>query len=269
MNTQGGSETGQLLYQNASDAGLVEVRLQHPYCSLSINAIEQSRVNLQRKDELALPVHQAMLSALLFGSAPDRVLLAGLGGGALARYLAHVMPQCEGDAVELNAEIAGLCRRFFDFPQMQWRLHITDVMQWRGAGYDWLLVDIAEDDVTPSWLTSTSGLRHFKQQLAPAGLLVMNLLVNDVNQLSAVLMTMRKLFQRRTLCLTAPGYKNIIVIAFNQATASFSLEQLQRRCSRLSEQYNIDFGRLLRQLLKDNPPDNGVIEMETAQTGSA
>ena len=268
MKTQGGSETGQLLYQNASDAGLVEVRLQHPYCSLSINAIEQSRVNLQRKDELALPVHQAMLSALLFGPPPGKVLLAGLGGGALPRYLAHVMPQCEGDAVELSAEVAGLCQQFFDFPQARWRLYTMDVMQWRGAGYDWLLVDIAEDDVTPSWLTSASSLQHFKQQLAPTGLLVMNLLVNDVNQLSTVLMTMRKLFQRRTLCLTVPGYKNIVVMAFNQATSSFSLGQLQQRCSRLSEQYNIDFDRLLQQLLKDNPPDNGVIVMEPAQTGS-
>ena len=86
---------------------------------LNINSVEQTRINTERPDFLVSPVSRAFLAALLFIDTPTSVLLAGLGGGAIARYLHHKNPDITGDALEINAAVAEIAKHFFQFPESQ------------------------------------------------------------------------------------------------------------------------------------------------------
>ena len=203
-------------------------------------------------------MHHAFLAALLFIDSPEKVLLAGLGGGALARYLHHINSDIQGDAVEVNETITAVAKSFFCFPETKWNISIENIQQWQGSAYDLVIADIAQADLTPTWLISEEMILCFKQQLSANGVLVMNLLVTDAQSLSRTLKIIRETFARRTLCLTVPDHKNIVVFAFNQQPRYHSKNEINSRISQLAEKWQLDFYSLLDQLLKDNPEGSGI-----------
>jgi spermidine synthase len=247
-----------LLFQRRSQNDLVEVWQQKDLRWLNINSVEQTRINTERPDFLVSPVSSAFLAALLFIDTPTSVLLAGLGGGAIARYLHYKNPDITGDALEINAAVAEIAKHYFQFPESQWNLIVDDIQGWQGNHYDLIVLDIADGDITPAWLTTELMLSHLKQQLLSHGVLVINLLVNDAQSLSDKLMTVRKLFERRTLCLAVPDHKNIVVFAFNQQPDYRTIAELNLRVTEVEKIWGLDFNSMLKQLRKDNPEGSDV-----------
>lgn len=249
----------QLLFQVETTAGLAQVWQQNNQRWLTIDEIEQSRIDIIHSQKLVSLLHQAFLSSLLFIDTPEKVLLAGLGGGAIARYLSSIVPDIKGDAIEIEKPIADIAQRYFDFPKNNWNVVIDDIKQWHGNNYDWIFVDVAEDKLTPAWLIGKGMLLKFKQQLSTRGVLAINLLVTDTQSLREMLVTLRALFDRKTLCLAVPDHKNIVVLAFEDQPPYHSSEQLAGRVKPLAESWGLDFDSLLEQLLKDNPQGSGII----------
>ena len=60
------------------------------------------------------PVNRAMLAHLMLDLPLQTVLLAGCGGGAVARWLNARAPEVVGDAVELSPTVARLAHEYFD-----------------------------------------------------------------------------------------------------------------------------------------------------------
>jgi len=247
-----------LLFRDKSQNDLIEVWQQQELRWLSINTIEQSRISIEQPDCLVSPLSRAFLAVLLFIETPSTVLLAGLGGGELARYLHHKKPAIKGDAVEINATIAGFAKQYFQFPEAPWNLIVDDIQQWQGNHYDLIVVDIADGELTPAWLTGEAMLLQFKQQLSANGVLAINLLVNDAQSLSHHLVTIREIFECRTLCLSVPDHKNIVVFAFNRQPRYRSIDALNSRLSEVTKTWDLDFNNMLKQLQKDNPVGSGV-----------
>lgn len=252
------SDQRKLLFQEAAHGGLVEVWQKRNTRFLTINSVVQSCLNVEQPAQLASPLYNAFLAALLFIESPKKVLLAGLGGGALANYLHHLMPEIQGEAVEINETVAAVAKRYFDFPETQWDISIKDIRQWSGSDYDLMFLDIAENDLTPAWLISEDMLTHLKRQLSVQGVLIINLLVDNAYSLSSSLMTIRKIFKRKTLCLGVQDHNNIVVFAFNQQPVYCSENELTVHIKKLAEVWPLDFNVLLAQLLKDNPEGSGV-----------
>ena len=248
----------ELLFQKKTDDGLIEVWNDNQLRWLSIDGIEQSRINIKRADQLTASVHRTFLASLLFTQTPEKVLLGGLGSGAVARFFYNKNPEIQGDAVEISETIASLARDYFAFPERQWNIVISDLRHWLGKQYDMMIIDIAEGDLTPAWLTSEVMLQNFKRQLSDSGVLVINLLVADASSFTQALAMVRKVFERKTLCLGVPEHKNIIVFAFNQPPSNVSLADLQLRAEKLTRLWGFDFSPFLAQLEKDNPENNGI-----------
>ncbi len=246
------------LFQKETQHGCIEVWQQNKLRWLSIDAIEQTRINIDHPGQLESPLHYAFLASLFFVEIPEKILLAGMGGGALARYLHHRRPVIKGDAVEISETIAVVAKRYFYFPETQWNIIVADIQQWQGAHSDLIVVDIAVADLTPAWLTSEKMLLHLKQQLSASGVLAMNLLVADAQSLSSMLMVIRRVFERRTLCLSIPDHKNIVVFAFNQQPRYRSISELNSRIGALTKIWGFDFNPFLERLIKDNPVGSGV-----------
>ena len=149
------------------------------------DVILQSEIHVHDPAVLPNPVNRTMLAHLMFDLPLRRVLLAGCGGGAIARWLHARAPEVHGQAVELSETVARLAREYFDFPphqQSRWRLTIGDIREFLGRGrerYDFILVDLEENQTTPAWVTDQEFLGRCRDRLPPTGTLTLNLITGN------------------------------------------------------------------------------------------
>jgi spermidine synthase len=57
-----------------------------------------------------------MMGFLLFVRPPSRALLIGLGGGSLAKFIYHRLPETRIQAVEVNPRVVAIARQQFHVP---------------------------------------------------------------------------------------------------------------------------------------------------------
>lgn len=221
------------------------------------NDIIQSRIDLEHPERLPLAANRAMLAHLLFGQRPRSVLLAGCGGGAIARWFSARSPQTRGTAVELDPAVASLARRYFEFPD-NWTLKLGDIREHLAAPcepYDFILVDIEQHGRTPAWLSAPAFLQDCRAALSPAGVLTLNLVNEDPDGLLTTLMAVRKVFGPRTLCLSIPDHENVLLLAFRRKPAT---DDLQARALRHGLHWGLELPRLLSRLTRENPAGSGI-----------
>jgi len=223
------------------------------------DVILQSEIDLHRPDSLPNPVNRAMLAHLMFDRPQQQVLLAGCGGGAIARWFNARSPSTRGIAVELSATVARLAHEYFDFPPTgsHWHLEIADIRTYLAGdndSYDYILVDLEQDQHSPDWLTGTDFLDACRQRLRPDGCLLINLILNDTRSLSEALFRIRQAFGEETLLLHLTGHDNLLVLAFNDGAPELpQTEQLRTAGHR----WGLDFEAMLP-LITRVVPDVGV-----------
>lgn len=223
----------------------------------------QSIIDRQKPFDLISSVNQAMLAALIFTPTPSNFLLLGLGGGAIARYLFHRQPDCRGEAVELSPAITHIAQQFFEFPEHNWQLHQADVRDFVSENrvtkyYDYIVLDIAEQQHTPHWLTEASFLAHCRKALSQHGVLCLNLMPNDAADFKQQLAQIRQAFDTRTLCLSVPVCRNILVFAFAQPPEFEDIAQLRQRADDLFQHWELPFNDCLSRMIQENPAGSGI-----------
>ncbi len=256
------TKQAQLLFQNKSKDELIEVWQENHYRWLSINGIEQSRLNTNRLDKPASPLDHYFLASLLFIDTPNNVLLGGLGGGTIAHFLHRQRPEIKGFAIEINPLIAKLAKKYFSFPVKNWEINISDI---RHSGsitthqtYDLILIDIGEEDLTPEWLTEEKMLFQLKKQLSGCGVLIINLLAHNAESFSQKLSIIRQVFHRKTLCVSIPKHNNVVIYAFNKQPVYNSPDHLHSRVKKISKDWGLDYATFLDQLIQENPANSGI-----------
>lgn len=146
-----------------------------------------SRIDLTRPLYLLAPYTQALLLTLLWQPQPKRVALLGLAGGRLSLVLYHHLPQLLIDNVEIDPIMGMLANECFGvtFDQRQ-RLFLADARAFLAerdtheAPYDIIVMDAFSDASNDLDHLATSEFYTIAQrQLAPAGVLAVNLLRSD------------------------------------------------------------------------------------------
>src|SRR5258707_10783070 len=84
----------------------------------------QSAMRLDAPDRIELDYVQAMMAFLLFRPRPREVLMVGLGGGSMARFIHQRMPNVRVSVVEIDPGVVTVARRYFHFPEEDERLEI-------------------------------------------------------------------------------------------------------------------------------------------------
>ena len=84
----------------------------------------QSAMRLDAPDELALAYTRAMMGCLLFNPAPRDVLIIGLGGGSLAKFLYRRLPHTRTLAIEIDVRVVSAAHRLFHMPIGRRRLRV-------------------------------------------------------------------------------------------------------------------------------------------------
>src|SRR5215470_5683290 len=77
----------------------------------------QSAMRLDSPDSIELDYVRAMMAFLLFLPDPRDVLMVGLGGGSMARFVHARMPGTRVAVVEINPGVVTVARKYFQFPE--------------------------------------------------------------------------------------------------------------------------------------------------------
>lgn len=223
------------------------------------NGIIQSRIDLQDSSRLPLAANRAMLAHLAFGQRPRSVLLAGCGGGAIARWFASHAPHIRGTAVELDPQVARLARQYFEFPTT-WQLMVGDARRHLAktapASYDFILVDIENAGHTPDWVGSLDFLADCRGALTTAGVVTFNLVAENRDGFLAKLAAIRQVFEQRTICLAVPDHDNVLVLAFRRRP---SLRDLTAQVARRSHRWGLDLTQFVDLMQRTNPSGSGIL----------
>lgn len=220
------------------------------------DVILQSEIHRHDPAVLPNPVNRAMLARLMFEPALQSVMLAGCGGGAIARWLHARAPQVCGVAVELSPTVARLAREYFDFPPEEdsnWRLLIEDVREHLVHSrdrYDFILVDLEENQTTPAWVTEPDFLEGCREHLGPRGALTLNLIVETPRNTGEALQRIRSVFGPDILLLAEPGHDNLLVTAFREAPPG---KPSPEHLTELARRWGIDFVTLARRMHRPGP----------------
>ena len=204
---------------------------------LYTNGVLHSQYNATRPltgsvwDLLTLPAF------LLAPGAVQRVLVLGIGGGAVIQQLRHFVQPQHMVAVELNAVHLSVARRFFGVRGKGVRLVGADAVQWlqayRGEPFDLLVDDLFGDSdgepvraVVADRRWSTLMLRH----LSPHGILVVNFPDRQELESSALLCQprIRARFASVFRLSTAQNDNAVGVFCRAHATARQLRERLKR-----------------------------------------
>lgn len=122
-----------------------------------------------------------ILPAFFRPQAVRRVLVLGVGGGAVIRQLNHFLQPELIVGVELNPVHLEVAREFFGVEAPNVELHLADAIWWlkqyRGAPFDLIIEDLYSDNEgDPQRVVSADGrwFRRLLKLLSPQGMLVTN-----------------------------------------------------------------------------------------------
>lgn len=216
----------------------------------------QSAMRLSRPDSLELAYTRAMMAFLLFCPEPEDILMIGLGGGSLAKFVHRHMSNTRTVAVEINPKIVSVARSMFGLPENDERL---EVIVEDGAAYvpgkssfaDIIMIDAYDGHFQPDALTGARYYAYAREALKRNGMLVVNLWGSDKN-FSTYLSRIEKVFDGRTLCLPAEKHGNIIVFGFRDFIGNPSWLELRENARDLSKVYGMDFMYFLEGFKKMN-----------------
>lgn len=237
--------------------GLVEVVDAHGVRSLHFGSSpKQSAMALAEPERLELSYVRAMLAGLMFAPDPRRVLLLGLGGGSLAKFLLEHFPECRVEVVESRAAVVEAARRFFGLPEdPRLVIHIADGVEFvrraarEGAlPYEHVFVDIYDDRGLVPAVNEAGFFAAGAGLVAPGGVFALNLWGSQQESFRESVALLRRHFDNRALRLPVIGRGNIIGLGLGTALARSDQELLKKRSRALEMRLGVEFPRLLKSL---------------------
>jgi len=228
----------------------------------------QSSIRLDRPDELALDYTQAMMAFLLFQPLPREVLMIGLGGGSMARYIHQRMPGTRTTVVEINPKVLAAARSMFDFPLDDARLQVeiadgADYIRAHAESAEVLLVDGFDDGKQPAALCTQAFYDAAYAALRSGGLMAVNFMAEE-KKLDVYLQRVEKSFDERVICLTAADRVNIIAFAFKRHPRELAWAELKKRARQLKKTHDLPFEEFIAGLKKMNPHTQAALRLRSA-----
>jgi spermidine synthase len=193
----------------------------------------QSAMRLDAPDAIELDYVRAMMAFLLFCPEPRDILMVGLGGGSMARFVHAHMLRTRVTVVEINPGVVTVARKYFRFPEEDGRLDViigegAGVVAQRPASCDVLAVDgfvngkVADSLCTPAFYAAAF------EALRPQGVMVANFMADDA-KLERHCARIEKAFGRPPALLLAEEQDNLIAFAFRGGPSRFAWAQLKDR----------------------------------------
>ncbi len=252
---------GKLIHKVIDEEGAIEVVDDPVYRSLHFGSEpKQSSMLLRDPFHLALTYTRAMACAVLFHQAPHKILLIGLGGGSLAKFLLHLFPNCHITAVESREAVIHVAQSHFELPtDSRLCFHIGDGGSYvrnhstrEEDRYDMIFVDAFLGSGIARSVCGISFFEACHQLLHEDGVFSMNLWNGDFITAREMLEDIRESFSGNVLKLPVEGKDNTIALATPGQAMKKQLKKLTKRAEELSEKTGIEFPLFLKQIKKHN-----------------
>lgn len=216
----------------------------------------QSAMRIAKPDHLELAYTRAMMAFLLFKPEPSEILMVGLGGGSLAKFVHQYMDGAKTVVVEISPKVVTVARHLFHLPEDDERL---SVIIEDGAAYlpgrksiaDIVMIDAYDGHAQPELLTTRLFYAHAREALKEEGILVVNLWGSD-KHFSTYLSRIEEAFDNLVLCLPTEKRGNIIVFGFKSYIGNFDWQMLKAAAKILSSRYGLEFADFVEGLKKMN-----------------
>lgn len=132
-------------------------------------------------DKLVFPYGKLVLSSLLIKDNPQRILIAGLGGGTLVHTYSKLFPDAEIYITEIDEAVIKVAEEYFDFRQtdkikveaVDSRVHIKRAGL-RGEKFDLVILDAFNGEYIPEHMLTREFLEEVKALLPDDGMVIAN-----------------------------------------------------------------------------------------------
>lgn len=226
----------------------------------------QSSMLVKAPYDLQLAYSKGMMLFLLFAPQVKDVLVMGLGGASIPKYLYHYHPDIKIRAVELNPKVIAVARSHFFLPDNDARLQI---IEGDGVEYiyqhpnttDLLMLDMFDGKGIPLDMYSQDFFDACYDCTSDNGVVAINLWGSDKN-FDIYLQRIEQSFDERVMVVPTGRPGNIVVMGFKRVPLELRWEQLREKARALDNQWQLDFMGLLERIKDHNPNTNNRILME-------
>ncbi len=139
----------------------------------------QSEVDLSNPDELTLSYTRHIMTVLPMIEKPRRILIVGLGGASMQRYLHKLLPEATIETAEIDPEIRSVAGTYFFFKEDGRQIvHLGDgraFIERSKDKYDLIFLDAFSATSIPYHLTTREFFAAVKDRLAEGGVACANL----------------------------------------------------------------------------------------------
>ncbi|WP_426993733.1 spermine synthase [Methylomonas sp. CM2] len=253
---------GLVVHQSHDDEGIIEVVDSDGVRALHFGShARQSSMLIAEPDRLHSLYARAMMAGLLFQPPPEDVLMIGLGGGTIAKFLLHQFADCKVRAVEFRGSVLKVARSHFELPfdaRLKIKIgcgahHVKQFAREHSEFHDLIMIDAYDHDGMAPEVSSEAFFDACRTLLTRDGLLVINLWGTDKPLFQQVSWNLGRVFNWRMLFLPVRGRGNIIGFAFADQAAKPTLKSLIDRAKHLEQRYQIEFPTYLLDLKRHNP----------------
>lgn len=223
----------------------------------------QSGLRIDEPDRLELDYVRAMMAFLLFCPRPRDILMVGLGGGSMARFVHQRMHETRVAVVEISPEVVAVARQHFHFPADDDRLEVVigdgaEIVPRRPASADVLVVDGFEDGETPEALCTEDFYDAAFASLRDGGVMVVNFMA-DARKMDAYLARIERAFGRYPTLLMAEDRDNLIAFSVKGGPDRISWADLKARALSANVRYGLQLQKSFPSLRRRNPSEDGCL----------
>ncbi len=190
--------TGSVEYEVKSDFSHIRIRRQDDVRSLIFvgdrgEEVVESALDLKTPHDLLVPYTRFMFASYLFRAKQEKVLIVGLGGGAMIHFLKHYAPRQRVDVVEIDPVVVKIAEKYFGIRSGgNVRIITADGFEYlrkTEERYDVIYMDAflrpgpeTDPTGTPLRLRTARFLKGMQNKLNPDGLVVLNLHSHSTSQ---------------------------------------------------------------------------------------
>lgn len=252
---------GLVVYQHHDDEGIIEVVDSQGVRALHFGShSRQSSMLLADPNQLHSLYARAMMALLLFNDSPRQVLMIGLGGGTIAKFMLHQFPLCKINVVEFRRSVVKVARSHFGLPldpRLKVRIgcggaYVDRQSRQSEAQYDLIVVDAYDHAGMALEVSSAAFFDNCRTLLSDQGLLAINLWGTDKDLFQQVSWNMGRAFGWRILFLPVRNRGNIIGFAFAEQAPKLTMKALQDKAKVLEQHYHLEFGHFVQDFKRNN-----------------
>jgi spermidine synthase len=182
----------------------------------------QSEMKKSMPNELTLAYSRHMMTALPLVARPqknEKVLVIGLGGACMQRFLYELLPQSTIESAELDPAVLEVAKGFFGLVlDERQKVSVGDGRKFIESAqekYDLILLDAFSATSIPYALATREFLEMCKGRLREGGVVCANLW-SSLPEYNDMLKTYEAVFPEWHLLRCGGGSSNVILLAFNE-----------------------------------------------------